>query len=499
MIEDVKKGGARILFYNGINWSPIKIDPLNTSANEFGTTVALSASGDILAIGEPKYMANGFFTGQISIWRLQGENVTYPTDTDFIRDRVLFSADLRKVLTNEEEKLQGRVAISLYGEKADSTKVTLDLKMFDSVYILQSFEKNQVIMGTTLIHSAIHYSGVEGRLDEDSSESVIPVPFFYTSLRPWGDKFALGVGSNAPFGLVTKYSSVGNFRHIAYYNDLKAAGYHVSAAYEASPSLSFGVGWSYLDVDLKQVGKFNSSILTGDPQDAVFEYEAGGHGQGWNVGMLWTPTSVDTYGVSFRSEVRSHLKGTMSTHDLTGGMAFVFGGPSTVTSVDTDITFPANLTIGYKRQFNDKFDWEIDLSWTGWSSYDTLDTVFGTSNAILAGFEHIGKDYLDTFSLNTGGTYVLSDTWKVNAGYFFYTQASNKNNYTNESPDGKQHGVSIGLEYSQNNWALDIMYIAIFQPGVRIENVSGLANGADIDGEYSNLTQLISTGITYNF
>jgi long-chain fatty acid transport protein len=366
---------------------------------------------------------------------------------------------------------------------------------------LTELEGIQTYSGVHLINSSMHYEGRGGRPDEDASETVVPIPYGYASIETPIEGLVLGAGSNSPFGLITKYSSTGNFKYIAYYNELKTIGYYLSGAYEVTPEISVGGGWTYIDIALKQVGKFNSLFLTGTAQDAPFEFDVDGKGQGWNMGILWTPTETDTFGFYYRSEVRTHLKGTMSTHDLTGVMAAVFGGPSHVTSADTDITLPASATLGYNRQINEKWDVEVDVGWTGWHSFDKNKTEFGTgtSNAILAGFSDLPRDYEDGWSVFLGSSYEINPTWTISGGYFFEDRANNKHNFSNENPDGDRNGFSVGFEYAISNWTLDFTYMGIFVSEVDIQNTVGSTNGTDIDGKYSGYINVMSTGLSCAF
>ncbi len=371
---------------------------------------------------------------------------------------------------------------------------------------LTALEGTQVYVGSNFLWTDYDYEGTEGRLDSDASRTVIPVPFGYASYKPKGGKFAVGVGSNSPFGLITKYSSTGNFQNIAYYNELKTSHYAVSMAYELTPQVSIGGGWSLYDVTLKQVGKFNSNFIlaTAVPgataPDADFEYDVAGQGQGWNAGLLWKVTERDNLGFFYRSEARIHLKGSMNVHNLTGFMPTVFGvaGSSLITSVDTDWTFPSNLTIGWSHTFSDRLEMELDLGWTGWSAFDSIKTLFGTqrSNAVLNGFSDLSKDYADVISVHLGGTYMINDQWKLNSGYYYQQMAANKANYSNEIPDGDRHGFTLGFEHKLNDkWTLDMNYLVALSAPVEVDNTVGHTNGTDIDGTYSGLVQSVTTGL----
>jgi long-chain fatty acid transport protein len=364
---------------------------------------------------------------------------------------------------------------------------------------LTRLEGMQSYAGSSFIHVKSNYEATEGRSDENSSETVVPVPYFYATYETPIEDFYFGIGMNSPFGLISRWPSDGAFKYIAHFSEIKTAAYHMSFAYRISPNLSVGAGWTHMNLELQQNGKFNSAALTGDAQDAPFEIDEGGGGNGWNLGLLWDITEQDTLGMFFRSEVRTHLKGTMNTDNLTGVIAGAFGGATSTVSAVSDVTLPANITIGLKHQFDEKFDMEFDLGWTGWSSNDSFNTTFGTSNAVLVGFENIDRDYEDVFSFHIGASYDLNPIWTVNGGYYFYQRAANEATYTNENADGHRNGFSAGLEYNKSNWSIDFMYEMVFIGDETIENTKGVTNGTDIDGNYSGFIQLTTTGLRYRF
>lgn len=361
---------------------------------------------------------------------------------------------------------------------------------------------SELYSGATFITLSSEYDGAEGRSSEDASETMVPVPYTYVALKTPIDGFVIGAGMNSPFGFISKWSSTGSFRYTAYYNELKTAAYHISAGYEMFPWLSIGGGWTYMEVGLKQVGKFNTNFLVGVPPgtfaDSPFEFDVEGEGNGWNLGMFITPNEEHSIGLFYRSQLHTELKGRLTSNDL-GPLSGVFGGSTSTTSADTDITFPHNLTIGYRYRPSEKLDLEIDLGWTGWSSFDRQQVAFGTSNAVLTGFERTNRDFHDVFSLNSGLSYRLDEHVSLSGGYYFYSMAANLNNYDNAIPDGPRHGWTIGLIYEESDWSFELVYLLSLVDEVNVENTVGIANGTDIDGDYSGIIHSISTGFKYRF
>ncbi len=372
---------------------------------------------------------------------------------------------------------------------------------------LTKLEGNQVSTSSSFIALSTSYDGKNGGVSEDSATHIATVPSTFISLSTPIKDFKVGLGVNAPFGLMTQYSSTGNFKYTANFNEIKTIGYNVAGAYQLTPMVSVGVGWTYLDTSLKQVGKLNSNFITSTVipgttglADAPFELDVNGQGTGWNLGLLLTPDDKNSIGVFYRSRIRASYRGEVSVDTLQGAvMQGVFGGSSFKTSADTDITFPDNVTIGYNHKMNDRWDVEADLGWTNWSVFDKVDILFGTTNSVLNGLEPVNEDFRDVFSLQLGTSYSLNKEWTLNGGYFFYERAANKANYSNAIPDGDRHSLAIGLEYNTKSYSLDLAYIFSIFPSESINNNVGSASGAVVDGDYQSFGHIFSIGVTHKF
>ncbi len=373
---------------------------------------------------------------------------------------------------------------------------------------LTKLEGNQISISTSAVIPMMKYEGANGGVGEDASVPIVAIPSTFVALSTPVRGFKVGLGANSPFGLQTQYDSDGNFRYTGYFNEIKTIAYHASAAYEFAPWISVGGGWTYMDCDIKQVAKLNSNLITasvvpGFPfplENAPFELDADGHGVGWNVGILLTPHPQHQIGVFYRSQVRAEYRGTLDVDNLQGPvMTAIFGGSSFNTSVDTDVTFPDSLTVGYRFSPNEKWDVEVDVAWTNWSVFDRIDVGFGTSNAVLDSLEPLEQNFRDTISVSVGTSYDLNETWAVHGGYWYYEMAANKSTYSNVIPDGDRHGISVGFQYNLGKLSIDISYLAIFSSEVSIDNSVGVTNGATVDGDYSSFTQIVATSLSYRF
>ena len=84
------------------------------------------------------------------------------------------------------------------------------------------------------------------------------VPSAYASAR-LGDKWAAGIGINAPFGLSLDYQRdwIGRFQALT--SEIETRNFNPTLAYEFNPSLSVGIGLSYQRLKSKLTNAVNLS------------------------------------------------------------------------------------------------------------------------------------------------------------------------------------------------------------------------------------------------
>ena len=140
-------------------------------------------------------------------------------------------------------------------------------------------------------------------------------PSFRTRTFPCllGIAWCIGIGVNAPFGLVTEYDSdwVGRFQGIK--SDLKTININPTIAYKVNDAFSvgFGVNYQKFDAELTQIAVQHSDQLgTG----VRAKLEADDDGFGWNAGVLFQAGPATRIGFSYRSAIDYTLEGDVTVH-----------------------------------------------------------------------------------------------------------------------------------------------------------------------------------------
>ena len=157
------------------------------------------------------------------------------------------------------------------------------------------------------------------------------VPNAYLSWQ-LNDRWFVGVGLNAPFGLKTEYDAdwVGRFHAIE--SEIKTINVNPSVAFKLSDQVSLGVGvsWQRAEATLTKAvnyaaiaasvgGAAAAAALTAAGQNqGTVKVEADDDSWGWNVGALFNLWPNTRIGIAYRSQVEHDLSGTGHVREPSG-------------------------------------------------------------------------------------------------------------------------------------------------------------------------------------
>jgi len=310
------------------------------------------------------------------------------------------------------------------------------------------------------------------------------VPNLYFSM-PLSERWFIGVGVNAPFGLVTEYDAdwVGRFQGIK--SDLKPVNVNPTVAYKASDALSIGFGISYQKFDAELT---NAQVLPG-PVEGFSRLEADDDGYGWNVGVLWQAAPATRIGASYRSAIDYTLKGDLN----------VTVGPVTAlsTGVSADITLPDMFSLSLVQAINDRLELLADVTYTHWSKIDRVPIV-AASGATL---DTLVLDFDDTMRYSVGLNYRWTDQFTAKVGTAFDESPVNDSNRTVRLPDTDRIWVSLGGTYKVSQAGkLDFGYSHLFADDSQINQTRGNAVlFGTVAGTYEASINILSVQYSISF
>ena len=300
------------------------------------------------------------------------------------------------------------------------------------------------------------------------------VPNLYLSWQ-LSDRWFVGVGVNAPFGLKTEYdpSWVGRFHSIE--SEFKSINVNPSVAFKLSDavSLGFGVNWQRAEATLTNAVNYAAGAAAACvPQPAcagptvagltalgmnegVATIKADDNSWGWNAGALFTLPSNTRIGITYRSEIKHELDGSTSFSNRPAALAAALPDGS----ITATIKLPAMASWSIFHQPNPKWDLMADITWTQWSNLEALNIV-RTSGTLLT---TLPLQWEDTWRFSAGVNYHHSGEWTFRFGTAFDQTPVHDTDRSPRLPDGDRIWASIGAQYRLSKQAaFDFGYAHLF-------------------------------------
>ena len=148
----------------------------------------------------------------------------------------------------------------------------------------------------------------------------------------------------------------------------------------------------------------------------------------------------------------------------------------------------------------------LDLDWTGWSSYDKLE-VKDSSGAVRNSLVS-AKDYDDVTAVRVGVEYALSDEWALRGGILMEPTPVPEETYDPRLPDGDRTGYVVGAGYESGQWTVDFayMFVQLDKTTVDSDAVAVInfppavpSDFQNVDGTYEGDITLIGLSVGYSF
>jgi long-chain fatty acid transport protein len=316
------------------------------------------------------------------------------------------------------------------------------------------------------------------------------VPSAYFS-APIGERWAVGVGVGAPFGLKTEYESNWMGRFLGVKSELTTVNINPSVAFKVNDSISLGAGvnWQHADA------KLSSAVVLPTGQ-GLNELDADDDAWGWNVGALFKLGTDMRVGISYRSSLDYTLKGNVTTTSSATGAVFA---PATFPA-QADIKFPDMAILSVVQQFGEKWQLLGDLQYTNWSTIGTVNVVNSNNGATR---DTLRFDFDNAWRVALGVNYFSSEKWTLRGGLAWDQSPVSDQNRTVRLPDNDRYWLALGAQYKfGKGGALDIGYAHLFIQSPNINQTKqqpGTAITSNVTGDYDNSVDIIGVQFTWTF
>jgi long-chain fatty acid transport protein len=261
-------------------------------------------------------------------------------------------------------------------------------------------------VGASLVSTSAHFQSAAGGTETDADSPVFVLPQAYVTYR-LSDLFAVGLGFNTPFGLLLRWPETSpgrtNVRHI----EIRTYFVMPMAALDLSrwvPGLSVGAGLDLVPAN----ARLERDLLLG-PAVASVAVHGTAFGVGARGGVVYRPEGLDflAFGVTYRSPVKLDIDGDATFTAIPPVRSMLPpDGPA-----KTSVTLPQKLNFGAAVNFVPEWELELDVDWTGWSTFESL-------RVHVPGGETISdKSWRDTVTVRVGTEATLARMWSGRLGF----------------------------------------------------------------------------------
>jgi len=328
-------------------------------------------------------------------------------------------------------------------------------------------------------------------------------PRFYESgsfylVYPANDRVTLGLGYFTPFGLGTDWPASWTGRYITTYSRLKTYNVNPVISLKLAQHLAIagGVNFLWSDVRLRR----NLAVLPF--VDGKSDVSGSGSGIGANIGILYEPLPGLKLGASYRSQIFVDHHGELHL-SLPAVMANV---PHDIDG-SAKVVFPPSVTFGISLNRFAPFTFNVDATWTGWSTYKELEVRLNRAipmNDGLASSIITKKDWHDSWTVRFGGNWQVKENLKIRAGYAYDMTPVPDSTIEPQVPDSNRHIFAVGADLKVWRFNLGIAYNFILNESRRKDNLYALngvplPSAAQVNGRYDSHTHSLGLSSTFEF
>lgn len=330
-------------------------------------------------------------------------------------------------------------------------------------------------------------SEMKGQNDKQGKQTEmdfgVPLPSVYGQYQV-NDKWFVGAGVYAPYGLATKYKNSSFIADKARESILEVIDYNISAAYKINSKWSLGASFIARYIYGKMT---NNLVVAGMPAKSKFDLD------GWTytgtLGLMYEYDENTRFGLSYKPKSVQRVKGdhTISLMTPMGIMNNVY--PDGKASPDLPETL---LLSAYHKPF-EKVAFTGAARFTRWG--DSFKEFEMTSTA-TKGLPAIDYSWEDTWTISAGMEYYVNDNWTLRLGTAWDQSPTPDNQHrTHRIPDSDRIWASAGLSYRYDNMQFDLGYAHLFMKKSHIRD----SVNKDYDTKYRAYSNMFGLGFQYDF
>ncbi len=353
-----------------------------------------------------------------------------------------------------------------------------------------------VYAGGTFIVPRIRYNGTDG-VSEFTTNKVFFPPFLYMT-RQLSEQVYAGLGIFSPFGLSTVWKDNWHGRYLSTFSSLSTININPNVAFKKG-SLSVSAGLNVLSANLQLDKRLALYYINPTLPDGSQGLTGDTTGYGYNIGLLYRPDTMWSFGLSYRSRIHLDFDSAKAKFDVPAAVAAFFHD----TGAQGKMELPASFTAGVACRPVEKWIAEFDITWTGWSVYKEVKILFdqpegpGRSDTFIQ-----QKQWRDVLAYRFGLKYSPSPDYTLRLGYIFDQSPVPDSTIDPQLPDGNRDIYTVGVDYRvRKGLKLGLAYNFIYgHRRIKDNNILDSLLAADrANGKYRQRIHSLGISLHYIF
>jgi len=284
--------------------------------------------------------------------------------------------------------------------------------------------------------------------------------------------FTFGFGMGADYGLGTHYTKDFSTSWNSQETTIQGFVFNPNLAYKVTDKWSVAAGARCLYFDFEQysypfagtgVDRLTRAYgMNTDLEHARQHLKGDNNGRnwGWQLGTSYKIRDDLSVGAVYKSRILTHVRGKTSLHpsnqQVIQGMSrlgydYTFlSGPASA-----NLEIPQSVAFGANWDITDKLHFGSAVTWTDWSSIDTIHFILGPNRRDNP--KHLG--WHDSWRFSFAPSYDFTENWTGMMSYVYDTNVCSSNQESTMLPPGDRHILSWGLAWkATENLEFDLCY-----------------------------------------
>lgn len=322
-------------------------------------------------------------------------------------------------------------------------------------------------------------------------------PFYFHAAYKVNEWISLGLSVSTPFGSSVEWKQDWAGSHLV--NDIELAAIFVQPLVSVKLSEHFSIGGGPIfvtgNVNFNRNANRTLTDEEGDRANITID-DSGVTNTGWSASFMFTPVEELRIGFNYRSEILLKSEGGEATFsDFPNSTLTPQNG---TTGFSATLPLPAELTIGFAYEMNEKWLFAFDYQRAYWDVYNSLDIEFTNPNIETSVNP---RNYKNASTYRVGAQYSATEKLDLRAGYYFDESPVQAGFFAPETPRNDANGFTAGLSFQvSEKFAIDASFLYLRFKEVDASYDSYMENGQSVpfEGTYKSSAFLPGIGVTYN-